>query len=714
MQRLILLLALVAFACESTAADEQVKRSPYSLPDAATPADDDDAAVDDPYLWLEDISGEKSLTWVKERNTQSKSALETDRQRALQKRLLSIYDSQDRLPSVSKRGAYLYNFWQDEQHARGVLRRTSLDEYKKPQPAWEVVLDIDALATAENENWVWSGASWLEPSYERALISLSRGGGDAAVVRELNVATKTFVADGFNLPEAKSDVSWKDADTIFVGTDFGPGSQTSSGYSRITKEWKRGTPLSAAKTLFEAQPDDVVVSAYRDWHQGRAVDVIERWVTFFENEVYILDGEQVTKLDKPNDVEVSFFADFVLFRTLSAWQQNGQAWPSGALLAAPLAAYRAGQTQLQAVYTPAPNRSLSSFSGTKNALLLNVLEDVHSRLFAARFQNNAWAQTELPVSGLETIEATAYDADEGDQYWQSTEGFIEPLTLALGDLNGAAPEVIRRAPTFFDASGLEVTQHFATSADGTPVPYFQVAKANLPLTGDHPVYLTGYGGFEVSLTPGYIASAGAAWLERGGVFVQANIRGGGEYGPAWHDAALKQNRQRAYDDFIAIGTDLIARKVTRPERLGIEGGSNGGLLMGVMLTQRPDLWGAVVCAAPLLDMKRYHLLLAGASWMGEYGDPDVPEEWAAIAEYSPYQNVRPGVEYPPVLFTTSTLDDRVHPGHARKMAARMLEQGHDILFYENTEGGHAGAANNEQSAYMNAIEYEFLYQRLKF
>jgi prolyl oligopeptidase len=704
MQRLILWLLPLALACEQTPNAGLVVQQLAA--DAAVPSDD-------PYLWLEEVGSERSLAWVEEHNAISRNTLGTERQRTLQQRLLSIYNSQDRLPSVQKLGAHLYNFWQDDQHVRGVYRRTTLEEYRKAQPTWETVLDIDALSTAENENWVWAGVTWLQPTYNKVLVSLSRGGGDAAVVREYDIENKRFVADGFNLPEAKSDVAWKDADTLFVGTDFGAGSQTSSGYSRITKEWKRGTPLTAAKTLFEGQTEDVYVYAYRDWHQGRAVDVITRGVTFYDSEVYILDGDRTERLNMPTDTDVGFFEDFVLFRPRSDWQQGAQLLPAGSLLSAPLAAYRSGQAQLQAVYTPAPNRSLDSFVGTKNALLLNVLEDVHGKIFSARFAQGAWTQTELPGAGLETISATAYDDAEGDQYLLTKEGFLTPRTIALGDLsNTQAAEVIKSAPTLFDAAGLEVTQHFATSKDGTRVPYFQVAKAGVALNGDNAVYLTGYGGFEVSRPPTYSSTVGAAWLERGGVYVLANIRGGGEYGPAWHQAALKENRQHAYDDFIAVGEDLIARKVTRPERLGIAGGSNGGLLVGVMFTQRPDLWGGVVCSAPLLDMQRYHLLLAGASWMGEYGNPDVPEEWAYISKYSPYQNVRADAAYPPVLFTTSTADDRVHPGHARKTAARMLEQGHEALFYENTEGGHAGAANAEQSAYLNAIEFEFLYQRL--
>lgn len=670
------------------------------------------ALQQDQYLWLEDVTGDKALAWAKQQNDKSLAVLASPEQVALQERLLSIYNSQDKLPYAFKRGAYLYNFWQDAQHVRGLWRRTTLEEYRKSQPKWEVLLDLDALAASENENWVYAGVEWLQPSYSRALVKLSRGGGDAVVVREYDVLAKAFVEDGFQLPEAKSNVSWRDQDTLYVGTDFGSGSLTSSGYPRIAKLWRRGSPLSEAETLFEGQSGDVAVSAARDVHQGRVVDVVKRAVTFFENEVYVVEGEELRRLDKPSDVEVSFFQDFVLFQLRSDWTLEGQTWPGGSLLAAPLSEFLGGNRNLQAIFTPAANRSLSDVDGTKNALLLNVLEDVHTQVLVARYEHGRWTMKELPDVGIGAVETAAYDAEHGDKYWFMSSDFTAPDHVALGDLASGTREPLRSAPAFFDATGLEITQHFATSKDGTRVPYYQVSQRGLVANADNPTLLTGYGGFEVSLTPDYNPTVGAAWLERGGVFVQANIRGGGEYGPQWHEAALKAHRQRAYDDFIAVAEDLIARKVTQPKRLGIVGRSNGGLLMGVMLTQRPDLWGAVVCSVPLLDMKRYHKLLAGASWMGEYGDPDDPGEWAALAEFSPYQHVRADVRYPRVLFTTSTRDDRVHPGHARKMVARMLEQGHDVLYYENIEGGHAGAANNLQRAFVMSVEYAYLWAQL--
>lgn len=687
--------------------------APSTLPKAAAVAPP--PIDDDPFLWLEEVGGEKALAWVEAQNQRSLKDLGTPEQQALKKRLLAIYDSKDRIPFVRNRGQHLYNFWTDDQHVRGLWRRTTLAEYRKPSPRWEVLLDVDALGKAEKENWVWKGSACLRPDYNRCLLSLSRGGGDAVVVREFDLRIRQFVKDGFQLAEAKSDVSWKDADTIYVGTDFGPGSLTSSGYPRVVKEWKRGTPLSQARTLFEGADSDVAVSGNRYWHQGRHLDMVERAITFYESESYFLGGEKPTKLDRPGDAISSYFADFLLLQLRSPWTVNGKTFPAGALLAANLADYRAGKRELTMLYEPGPNHSLSSYSGTKHHLILNIMKDVRTQVrFMTPGKDGAWTSRELPLPGLGSYGAGAFDDDLDDRFWFDSDDFIQPSQLELGDL-GADPgkrTVMKTGPRFFDADGLESKQFFVPSADGTRIPYFQVARKDLALDGNNPVLLTGYGGFEVPLLPGYDPTVGAAWLEQGGVYVVANIRGGGEYGPSWHQAGLKHNRQRVYQDFIAVAEDLIARKVTSPRKLGIEGGSNGGLLMGVMFTQRPELWGAVVCSVPLLDMRRYHKLLAGASWMGEYGDPDDPEDWAAIARYSPYQNVKKGVSYPKVLFTTSTRDDRVHPGHARKMVARMIEQGHDLLYYENTEGGHAGAADNPQRAHLNALAYTYLKRQL--
>jgi prolyl oligopeptidase len=712
LRTLVWCVPLTLLCCAAPSATMPPTPPPQPEATAATSATPQD---EDPYLWLEEVTGEKALAWVRAQNERSLKELGTSDQAALKDRLLAIYDSKDKIPAVNKRGKYLYNFWRDDKNVRGLWRRTTLEQYRRKQPRWETLLDIDRLAKQENENWQYAGTTCLRPKYDRCLLSLSRGGGDAVVVREFDVRTKAFVKDGFSLPEAKTSVDWRDQDTIYVGTDFGPGSLTSSGYPRIAKLWKRGTPLSEAKTLFEGQASDVAVSAGRAWYQGRHLDLVERAIGFYESETHLLpdqEGGPLVKLDRPDDAIVSYFRDFVLLQLRSDWEVAGKTFPAGALLAANLKDYRAGKRQLEMLYEPGKNHSLSGYSGTRNALLLSVLEDVHTQVRVVTHDKGKWNTRALPVPALGSYNAYAFDDDEDDRYWFGIGDFLEPSSVELGDLRTGKRERIKTGPVFFKADGLETRQFFTTSRDGTRIPYFQIARKDLPLDGSHPVLLTGYGGFEIPLLPGYNPSVGAAWLEHGGVYVVANIRGGGEYGPTWHKAGLKQNRQRVYDDFIAVAEDLIRRKVTSPQKLGIEGGSNGGLLMGVMFTQRPDLWGAVVCSVPLLDMKRYHKLLAGASWMGEYGDPEKPEEWQAIARYSPYQNVKKGAKYPRILFTTSTRDDRVHPGHARKMVARMLEQGHDLLYYENIEGGHAGAANNPQKANLNALEFEYLKRQL--
>jgi prolyl oligopeptidase len=667
----------------------------------------------DPNLWLEGITDDEALAWVRERNAASvKELAGTPGFRKLEAEILAVLDSDSRIPFVDKVGGHYYNFWKDEDHARGLWRRTTLAEYKKKKPKWELVLDLDALGKAEGENWVWHGAACLYPDYQRCLVSLSRGGADADVVREFDVITKQFVPGGFAVPEAKTDIAWKDLDTVTVGTDFGPGSLTDSGYPRIIKEWRRGTPLSEARTIFEGQKTDVSAFAHRDHDHGKIRDWVGRSPSFFTNEAYLRDGDQLTKLDKPDDASAGVWNDQLLVSLRTPWTTGGKTWPAGALLVMPFADFQAGKRDFIALFTPTANTSLDSYTTTKSAVLVVELEDVKSRVYVHTPTKTGWKRTKVDAPEVGSLGVGPYDTDVSDDYWFTETGYTTPTTLSLGNVKKKPRLKVKQNPVFFSAKGLEATQHFATSKDGTRVPYFQVARKGLKLDGSAPTILDGYGGFEISMTPGYDSTKGAAWLERGGVIVVANIRGGGEYGPAWHQAALKHDRQRAYDDFIAIAEDLIARKVTSTPHLGIIGGSNGGLLMGVMLTQRPDLFGAVVCQVPLLDMKRYHKLLAGASWMEEYGDPDKPEDWAVLSKFSPYQNVKPGVTYPRTLFTTSTRDDRVHPGHARKMVARLKELGQDLLYYENIEGGHGGAADNKQAAYMNALAYAFFAKQL--
>jgi prolyl oligopeptidase len=668
----------------------------------------------DPYLWLEDVGGDKALSWVREQNAAALQELQAQpNYPGIHERLKTILNSKERIPYVTRHGDHYYNFWRDAQHTRGIWRRTTLEQYRKPEPHWETVLDIDKLAAEENENWVWHGVSCLYPKGEQCLVQLSRGGGDAHVVREFDVARRSFVSDGFNLPEAKSDIGWIDADTIFVSTDFGDGSMTTSGYPRIVKEWKRGTPLAAAATLYEARAEDLGVGAYKDFTPGYSYQFINRQIGFYASELFVREGDKLSKVGKPDDANAYTVRDQLIIDLRSDWTVDGATFKQGSLLAADFKRFMAGERRFDVLFTPTPSSSLDGVSATRSALLLNVLDNVKNRLVEMRHVDGKWQQRDVNAPAFGTLEVQALDPVESDQYFLTVTDFLHPTTMYLAHAGDDERTALKSLPAYFDAAPYTVQQHMAVSKDGTRVPYFVLMNRKARLNGKNPTVLYGYGGFEVSMKPFYSGTTGEAWLKQGGVYVLANIRGGGEFGPRWHQAALKENRQRAFDDFIAVAQDLIKRKVTSPRHLGIMGGSNGGLLVGAALTQRPDLFNAVVCQVPLLDMQRYSKLLAGASWMGEYGDPDDPKQWAYISQYSPYQNVFKDKHYPRVLFTTSTRDDRVHPGHARKMVARMKEQGHDVLYWENTEGGHAGAANNDQQAQMWALTYAFLLKQLK-
>ncbi|BCB91373.1 prolyl oligopeptidase family serine peptidase [Phytohabitans suffuscus] len=668
-----------------------------------------DEDTDDPYLWLEDLDAEDAARWVADRNARTLAVLDDPGFARMRDAIREVLDSKDRIPYPGWRGdGFWYDFWCDADHPRGLWRRTTVDEYRRDEPRWDVLLDIDALNAAEGENWVWAGATVLRPSYDRCLVSLSRGGADAVVVREFDLHRRAFVEDGFTLPEAKSDVSWIDADHIYVGTDFGPGSLTSSGYPRVVKRWRRGTALAEARTVFEGQVGDVSVNAGHDPTPGFERDFVGRHMDFYRGEVYLRrPAGDLVKIDVPDDAGCDVHRDWLLVRPRSPWTVGGVTHPAGALLAAPFEAYLDGRRDLTVLFEPDGRTSLSSWSWTRGHLLLVTITDVRTRVHVLTHDESGWHRRPLPGAGeLDHTWIVDTDPDRGDAYLISSEGFLRPATLGLGTVGGDV-EVLKREPAFFDAGGMDVRQFFAVSADGTRVPYFVVGAG-----GGGPTLLTGYGGFEIAQTPYYSGVIGRGWLDRGGTYAVANIRGGGEYGPRWHEAARRENRTRAFDDFAAVAADLVARGITTPDRLGIEGGSNGGLLMGVMLTRHPELFGAVVATVPLLDMRRYTKLLAGASWIAEYGDPDDAADWAYLREYSPYQNVRPGRPYPPVLLVTSTRDDRVHPGHARKMAALLGEHGYDVTYYENVEGGHGAAADNAQTATLWALTLEFLWREL--
>jgi prolyl oligopeptidase len=670
-----------------------------------------DAPDQDAYRWLEDVTGPVALDWVRARNAETFRELTGSTRFAdLRAEIRQVLDADDRIPLVLPRGRRLYNFWQDAAHPRGLWRRTTLAEYRKPRPGWEVLLDVDALAGREGENWVWQGATALRAGgYRLALVELSRGGADASVVREFDIAGHSFVDGGFSLPEAKTDIGWIDAGEVYVGTDFGPGSLTSSGYPRMVKQWHRGTALSEAELVYEGAPDDVSVHAFHDPAEGFERDFVVRDVDFYSSEWYLRSGRDLARLAVPHDASVGVHREWLLVLTRSPWTVNGATYPEGALLAGRFDAFMAGDRDLAVLFEPDEHTSLSYYAWTRNHLILNMLRDVRSELAVLTPAGGQWRRAALP-GGPEFAhtDIAATDPLDSDEYMLVSSGFTEPATLSFGQLGGEL-ETLKQAPAFFDASGMSVRQFFATSADGTVVPYFVTGPGR---PGPGPALLTGYGGFEVSLTPSYSGIIGRGWLARGGTYVVANLRGGGEYGPRWHQSAVKEHRHRVYEDFAAVAEDLVDRGITTRGQLGIEGGSNGGLLMGVMLTRYPEQFGAIVAQVPLLDMGRYHELLAGASWIAEYGDPREPAEWAYMRPFSPYHNVSASQQYPPVLFITSTRDDRVHPGHARKMTALLREAGHDVSYYENIEGGHGAAADNEQQALKWALVLEFLWQKL--
>ena len=679
------------------------------------------SAIIDPHLWLEEVQGDKALAWVRERNAVSTALLQAQPVFADNRaKVLGVLNNRDQIPGVTRRGEYLYNFWRDAKNPRGLWRRTYLEEYRKVQPEWDVLLDLDALGKAENENWVWGGFDCLAPDYNRCLISVSRGGADAKVTREFDIAKREFVKDGFNLPEAKSQLDWVDINTVYVGTDFGHGSMTRSGYARIIKRWRRGTPISEAQFVYEAKESDVAAFATVDKTPNFERTVFGRSADFYNTEINVLVDGKLVKIDKPSDAALSWQREWAFLLLKSDFKVAERTYKSGSLLAIKFDALMRGERSFELLFEPTATRSLSR-SGpttTRDFLLLNILDNVSGRIEELQYLGGKWQRREVKAPSPGALGAVGMhdpfvkDDPLANHYSMSYLDFLTPASMYLSKAGSDERELLKRNPTFFDSTGMRAEQRFATSKDGTQVPYFVVYPKGVKTDGTNPTVLYGYGGFQISMTPFYSGGWGTTWLQRGGVFVVANIRGGGEFGPTWHQSAIKQNKQKSYDDFAAVAEDLIKAGITKSQHLGIMGGSNGGLLVGAVMVQRPELFGAVVCSVPLLDMQRYHKLLAGNSWMAEYGNPDKADEWAYISQYSPYHNVKKGVKYPKVLFATSTRDDRVHPGHARKMAARMLEQGHDVLYFENIEGGHGGASNNEQRANLVALENTFLWVSL--
>jgi prolyl oligopeptidase len=667
----------------------------------------------DPYLWLEQIEGKKALNWVEGQNKATLAVLKAQPGfEETYEKALEIMNSDERIAYPSIRGKYIYNFWKDEKNERGIWRRTTVDEYLKPSPEWEILLDIDKLSEQEGEKWVYKGATGLYPDYTRYIVYLSRGGGDAAVAREFNTNSKEFVKDGFYLSEAKGSVSWKDLDNVYVQTDFGEGSLTESGYPRITKIWKRGTPLSKAKTIFEGERTDVSVRCVVINTPEKQYDVVSRIITFYSCHYYVIEDGKPLKIDIPDDARFGgFFKNQLLVRLKSDWTVGDQTYKQGSLISIDYDKYLQGDRKFSIIAEPDERLNVVGHSSTKNLLLVNMLNNVRTELYKHRFEDGVWKKEKVKAPGLGTFNVVSPD-EQSDQYFLNYEDFLTPASLYYVSDEQERSKV-KSLPAFFDSNHLQVKQLEAVSKDGTCIPYFLVKPKKMKTNSSNPTLLYGYGGFEISVLPSYSSILGKAWLERGGVYALANIRGGGEFGPKWHKSALKENRQRCFDDFVAVAEDLIKRNFTSPKHLGIKGGSNGGLLVGAAFTQRPELFNAVFCQVPLLDMKRYNKLLAGASWMAEYGNPDIPEQWAYIQKYSPYHNVSPDKKYPQVFFYTSTKDDRVHPGHARKMVAKMKGLGHKVYYYENTEGGHAAAVTNRQRALKDVLTYTYLRMQLK-
>ncbi len=670
------------------------------------------------HLFLEEVEGEEALAWVRAQNDRSLAVLQGDeRYERYYEAALEIATSSDRIPYGSIRNGYVYNFWQDDEHVRGIWRRTTLESYSTSEPEWETLLDVDALAEAEGKNWVYAGVSCLQPENTKCLISLSDGGKDAAVVREWDLETRSFVEDGFIIPEAKTDDLWVDDDTLLVATDWGEGTLTESGYPFVIKRVKHGQPLDQAQEIFRGEVEDVAASPFAlEDVQGREWFGVLRAETFYTTSYFLLRDDDTT-LRLPVPMKSSphgIYEDTLLVELEEDWTPEGQAaFEAGDLVGFSWSGFLADETlpPVELVLRPTARQALQDVEITPGGVLVTLSDNVVLKVQSWTRGDGGWSATDidLPANGS----AGVTFADEHEQHaFLSFESFLEPDTLYAYDTDTGALSPSKSLPQWFDAGPYVAEQFMATSKDGTQVPYFVVRARETELNGENPTMLYGYGGFQVSYTPSYSGTIGRLWLAEGGVYVLANIRGGGEFGPAWHQAGLKTNRQVIYDDFIAVAEDLISRGVTSNEKLGIVGGSNGGLLMGVMFTQRPDLFAAVVCQVPLLDMLRYHMLLAGASWMGEYGDPDIPEERAFLESISPYHNIDSEADYPEIYFETSTKDDRVHPGHARKMAKRLEELGKPFLYYENIDGGHSAAANQKEAARRAALEYTYLARKL--
>ena len=679
--------------------------------DRPTLADPDD----DPFLWLEEIEGERATAWVDDRTAETLRRFGGRRYDEDRLALAVLFDRPDRIPGVTRRGAFLYNFWQDADQPRGLWRRTTLESYREPNPDWHVLLDLDALARDENEDWIWSGSSIEPTAQRRTILRLSRGGSDAVVLREFDLETLSFLSHGFVLPEAKGGIDWLDPDTLLLSSAFGEGMATTSGYARAVRLWHRGQDPSTAAVLFETEATAMSASGDVD----RTATPPRVWYAtrpgFFDAIVWLGDRTGAKqRIDLPTDAVWEVHDDVLLVKPRTPWSVAGRTFEPDQLLALSFARFMAGDRDFALLFDPAARRSLEGFAWAGDRLALSILDNLAPRFVLLRFVEGTWEREELetlPRTGVVSLRRLDAEAEDSDgTVLVSAQDPITPPTLMLMNVASPGPHpspaVLKQSPATFDVAGLVVTRHEAVSLDGELIPYTQTGPARE--TGDAPVHLTGYGGFAVSDLPTYRTSVGKLWFERGGTGVVANIRGGGEFGTRWHEAGRREGKRSAHDDFAAVAADLVRRGVTRPGRIAAEGGSNGGLLIANMLTRYPERFGALFCTIPLIDMRRYAKLLAGASWIAEYGDPDVPEDWAFLQHLSAYHTAEPGRPYPPILIATTRRDDRVHPGHARKMAAKLQAMGYPAHLYEPAAGGHGYGKDNAERAAFIALGFSFM------
>jgi prolyl oligopeptidase len=683
----------------------------------ATPVDDRPtiaAPDDDPYLWLEEIDGARALAFVDQQSRRTLERFGNAGFAADRDTLAAIYDRPDNIPFISRRGALVYNIWKDANNPRGIWRRTTLDEFRRPEPKWDVLLDVDKLAAAENEDWLLSSVRTLPGSLAHAILSLSRGGSDAVTLREFDITTKAFVPDGFILPEAKGGADWLDADTLLLSSAYGDDMATTSGYARTVRLWRRGADVNQAHVIFETAPGNMAASSNVD----RTGDTLRVWfverLDFFNCHLWLGNENGArSKLDLPTDIWMEADRDWLVVKLRSAWAAGGQTHAPDTVLGISLSAFLAGDRNFTVVFEPGPRRALQGFFWGADRLVLSILDELRPVFEVLTPSAEGWARAGLPgMPGIGVVDVWRLDTEEAESNGDLLANIQDPLTpSSLMLIEGfQTPTLLKRAPKTFSADGLAVTQHEAISIDGERIPYVQTGPA--AETGDAPVYMSAYGGFGHSVRPYYNSALGKLWLERGGTAVQANIRGGGEFGTRWHDAGRYAGKRLAHDDFAAVAADLVKRGVTRPDRIAAEGGSNGGILISNMLTRYPERFGALFCTIPLIDMRRYTKLLAGASWIAEYGDPDKPEEWAWLQTYSAYHAAKPGQKYPPILIATTRRDDRVHPGHARKMTAKLQAMGYEAWFYEPAAGGHGYGKDNKERATFTVLGFSFLKNKI--